>query len=183
MRCGSGEVHREHPRAAHRGEHARRLESPLRRPDAYVDLRPDRRLPAGVVGLRHLPPGNASQATARAGGAARLRSRPELHVGPAQPVAATAGHRHGHSDSDRDGAATTADHHGSAAGHHHDDGAAAVRAANAAVPAAAALLPAEYQPDTIAPATAAGARSGAGFAAASKLTSPAGGGRRYTGVP
>ena len=50
--------------------------------------------------------------------------------------------------------------------------------------AAAALLPAEHEPDdTTVAATAAGARSGAHFAAIRQLTSPASEIHRYTGVP
>ena len=54
----------------------------------------------------------------------------------------------------------------------------------AAVPAAGAVLPAQHQPDrTTAPVTAAGARSGAQFTAASQLTWPASESHGYTGVP
>ena len=137
VRCSSGEVHPERPREAQR-RYGQTPEPPVRRPGPHVDLRADRRVPGGVVGLRHLPPGTARQAAGPPGGAAGLRARPELHLGAAQPGAAAAGHGHGHADSD--------DHRAAGPDRRPTHRPRRSCLPHAAVPAAAALLPAQQQP-------------------------------------
>jgi len=96
-------------------------------------------------------------------------------VGAAQPGTAATTHRHGYADPD---------HRAAEPDPNHDRTAPTVRATDAAMPAAAALLPSKREPDNItAAATAAGARSGADFAATRQLTSLTSEIHRYTGVP
>lgn len=91
-----------------------------------------------MVDLRDLPPAaraaTQQHAAARAGGTARLRARPGLHVGAPDAGAGATGHHDPHADADDD--------HTAAADHHdHDDDDTRV-----AVPAATAVLPRDDDP-------------------------------------